>query len=220
MKAPPRLFSDPNAPAELRADLARVKRAPSAYDQQAGLQQLRAALSDLPAPASPMRGASLAGRVPLGWKLALLGALGGAGYWLGTNTPEAPHSAVSQTAPEPAPEPPAPPSAAVEPVLVVEPTQDAPVAQPEPPRSSRREIDQLIRLRALLASDPAAAYRLAQRSQREFPRGALREEREALQALALEALGDHERARREAQQFLQRYPESPLRARLQRLVGP
>lgn len=222
MKAPPRLFSDPHVPSGLHADLARVKRAPSAYDEQAGFLQLRAALRDLPAPPSARpvsSGSSLASRAALGWKLALIGALGGAGWWLGSQS-EAPRSAVSQPVPAPARAPTPPPSAAEEPAPAVAPAQDPPVQQVEAPRSSRREIDQLIRLRALLASDPAAAYRSAQRSQREFPRGALREEREALQALALEALGDHDRARREAQQFLQRYPESPLRARVQRLAGP
>jgi outer membrane protein assembly factor BamD (BamD/ComL family) len=77
--------------------------------------------------------------------------------------------------------------------------------------SSRREISQLVRIRALLEEDPAAAYRLAQRSEREFPHGVLSEERRALQVLALAKSGATEAADRKAREFFARYPQSPLR---------
>jgi hypothetical protein len=83
--------------------------------------------------------------------------------------------------------------------------------------ASRREIAQLMRVRELLELDPAAAYRLAQSSQREFPTGALREEREGLSIVALFELGQSSSARAEAARFLARHPESPLRDRIERL---
>ena len=87
------------------------------------------------------------------------------------------------------------------------------------PSPSRREITQLNRIRALLERDPAAAHRLIRVAQREFPAGVLREEREGLDALALFELGQPERARRQAERFVARYPNSPLRARVERLLG-
>ena len=77
--------------------------------------------------------------------------------------------------------------------------------------TSRREIAQLVRIRALLERDPDAAYRLAQRSDREFPRGVLNEERLALSVLALAKSGESVAAAQKARQFFQRYPQSPLR---------
>jgi hypothetical protein len=88
----------------------------------------------------------------------------------------------------------------------------SPAVSPRPAAaSSRREIAQLVRIRALLEDDPAAAYRLAQRSEREFPHGVLSEERRALQVLALAKSGATEAADRNAREFLARYPQSPLR---------
>lgn len=78
--------------------------------------------------------------------------------------------------------------------------------------SSRREIAQLVRIRALLEREPAAAYRLARRSEREFPRGILAQERQALAIVALASTGAKERAREQARAFFARYPNSPLRA--------
>jgi hypothetical protein len=84
--------------------------------------------------------------------------------------------------------------------------------------SLRREIEQVGRIKLWVESDPARAYELAQAGQHEFPRGMLRQEREALLVLALWNMGSHTQARREASAFLQRYAESPLRARLERLL--
>ena len=85
--------------------------------------------------------------------------------------------------------------------------------------AARREIELMLRLRHLLLTDPAAAYRLAQVAERQFPQGALSEEREALSVLALAATGDRERARALARDFLRRHPDSPMRAPLQKLVS-
>ena len=84
---------------------------------------------------------------------------------------------------------------------------------------SRREIAQLARIKALLEQDPAAARRLIRASQREFPAGLLVEEREGLDVIALFALAQEERARRGAERFIARYPQSPLRPKLERLIA-
>lgn len=84
---------------------------------------------------------------------------------------------------------------------------------------SRREIAQLVRIKALLEQDPAAARRLIRAAQREFPNGLLVEEREGLDVIALFALGQLERARSGAERFIARYPQSPLRPKLQRLIA-
>lgn len=86
------------------------------------------------------------------------------------------------------------------------------------PSAASREIAQLQRIQALLDIDPAGAYRLARASQREFPAGALAEEREGLTVLAAFGMGERERARALARRFLARHPESPLRARIEAIV--
>lgn len=85
--------------------------------------------------------------------------------------------------------------------------------------ASRREIAQLARIKALLEEDPAAARRLIRTAQREFPAGLLVEEREGLDVIALFALEESERARKNAQRFVARYPQSPLRPKLERLIA-
>ncbi|HKP61929.1 MAG TPA: hypothetical protein VJV78_34595, partial [Polyangiales bacterium] len=107
---------------------------------------------------------------------------------------------------------PSPAPATAEPAAVTRPA-------PAGPTASRREIAQLRRIQQLMASDPAAAHRLAEASSREFPQGALREERDGLSVLALLRLGDA-RAQDKAERFLSRYPESPLAERIRgRLTG-
>jgi hypothetical protein len=176
---------------------------------------------------------------PWTWKLALLVTVGGASMlaaWPAQREPRLSQSALTQQPTDaPAMQPPpsareveAPaktstPAGTAEPVgaptltLVDEPAPvalAAPVARPSA-RSSRREIAQLQRIRALLERDPTAAYRLAQRSEQEYPHGLLSEERQALQVLALAKTGATEAAARKAQQFFARYPESPMRERLE-----
>jgi len=169
---------------------------------------------------------------PWTWKLALLATIGGTSLlaaWPNQREREArlERPALTQQAPRtsatPTPvarevQPPVAERSAETPAptqtIAEEPARPAPVARPVE-RSSRREIAQLQHVRALLEHDPAAAYRLAQRSEQEFPRGLLSEERHALQVLALAKSGATEAAARKAQQFFARYPESPLRERLE-----
>lgn len=88
-------------------------------------------------------------------------------------------------------------------------SQSVPAAGPS---TSRREIAQLLQIRALLARDPVAAHRLALRSEREFPRGLLGEERQALAIVALARTGAQHEAEQNARSYFARYPHSPMRA--------
>jgi hypothetical protein len=84
----------------------------------------------------------------------------------------------------------------------------------------RREIAQLAQIKAALDTDPARAYRLAQAGHHEFGRGMLRQEREALAVLSLWQLGRRTEATGRARVFLARYPQSPLRESIERLLHP
>ena len=229
----------PELPSELRAELERSRRAGRDYDVLAKLPQLRAALDAARAPAdgpsaehaptsdaSPFSSAHLA---PSAWKLVLLAATAGATVWLTwpvlrrQPAPARPAPAVHHAEPA-APAPPpgheAEPAAGSAELGTKQPASEGVAAQPAPTpqpseRSSRREIAELVRIRALLEHDPAAAYRLAQQSEREFPHGLLSEERQALQVLALAKSGSIEAAERKAQEFFARYPQSPMRERLE-----
>jgi type IV secretory pathway VirB10-like protein len=226
----------PELPSELRAELARSRRAGHDYDVLANLPRLRAAL-DAAAHAPADGGsadASTSGALhaaPAAWKIAVLIAAVGTtalGAWsLQRRQPAAtapapapqhvappaePQPSVQAVAPAPsAAAPAAPEPAAPNPVVAAQPESNAQPAA----RSSRREIAQLVRIRALLERDPNAAYRLAQQSEREFPRGVLSEERQALQVLALAKSGDLDGAKQRAQAFFARYPQSPMRELLE-----
>jgi type IV secretory pathway VirB10-like protein len=224
----------PELPSELRAELARSRRAGHDYDVLAKLPQLRAAL-DAAAQAPADGGsadASTSGALhaaPAAWKIVMLVAAVGTtalGAWSLQQrkpaavapapveqhvAPVAPEPAVQAAEPAPSKAEPAAPEAMPNPVVALQPE---PSPQPAA-RSSRREIAQLVRIRALLQRDPAAAYRMAQRSEREFPRGVLSEERQALQVLALAKSGDMDAANQRAQAFFARYPQSPMRELLE-----
>ena len=228
-----RLFDDPQLPAELRQDLMRSRAAGQDYPTSVKLLQLRAALSDparLALPEPPQLGGTLrqlARRFAHpAWKLVALVAAGGSLAWVARTAipapqpPQAPPAAELKAAPQPAaPVLTQPSAAAVAPAQPSEPEQ--PATQPEPapvPRpaiaaaeSSRREIAQLVRIRALIDREPAAAYQLALRSEREHPRGVLSEERRALAIVALAKTGDQRAAQRKAREFFARFPQSPMR---------
>lgn len=226
-----RLFDDPDMPAELRTDLLRSRHAGRDYDALAKLPELRSALSDASRPSvdaptsadpSPFAWPRLHA-APWTWKIALIAAIGGGALVFAWPEPHA------EPAQRPAVMP--PPTAAIG-LPPLEPDEGAVAAAPieaeapapKPPRpvvaSSRREIDQLERIRATLERDPAAAYRLAQRSEQEFPNGMLREERQALEVLALAKSGEADAAARRARQFFARYPQSPLRELLESALQP
>jgi hypothetical protein len=84
-----------------------------------------------------------------------------------------------------------------------------------PSDAVRREIAQLGLIKLALEQDPGKAYRLAQAGHRTFAKGVMTQEREALAILALFRLERRAEAQRRAQAFLERYPQSPLRERVQ-----
>jgi hypothetical protein len=229
MKAPQRWLEDPTASAELKRELSRLEAARVSYDTEAGWAALQGVLDESVAGLAGSAAATGApsSLVPLLSKLVLLAAIGGGAIatvaWLGTergpapraSTPSSPAS-VAATAAVPA-TPPKSPVASAPIVAVMEPTalEEAKPAVPD----SRREIAQLMRIRTLLKRDPAAAHRAIVDAQREFPDGLLREEREGLDAIALARSGERTRARQQAERFIERYPKSPLRPRLERLLA-
>lgn len=93
------------------------------------------------------------------------------------------------------------------------------VAPVDPDLALRNEIDHLARVKALLERDPKAAYQLAQAGNRTLS-SMFRQERDGLAVLALDAAGEHARARRAARLFLTRHPDSPLRERIAELLEP
>lgn len=214
-------------PPELRAELLRSRQAGHEYDALGKLPQLRAALNEAAAsgrdPLAELESSTLPSRFnpallnipPLAWKLALIAAIGSAVFiaWPRPQQDTPARAPVVQRA-QPAPKP-QPATEAPAPRAEVVANQDAAIPQPPAIRSSRREIAQLVRIRALLERDPIAAYRLAQRSESEFPQGLLSEERQALQVLALAKSGSRDAAERKARAFFERYPQSPMRERIE-----
>jgi hypothetical protein len=215
--------SDSELSPELRAELDRSRRAGHDYDALGKLPQLHAALAATGPGVDGDAGSSGAGlftKPPAAlssWKIVLLGAaLGTAafGAW-SVRDQQAP----VETKPNMVdPSTPSTPEAMRDAPATVERSVGEAEPKPEPApsvRSSRREIDQLDRVRQLLELDPSAAYRLARQSEREFPNGLLSEERRALQVLALAKRGALDAAQREAHAFFARYPQSPMRERVE-----
>jgi hypothetical protein len=214
-----RLLEDSKLPTELRSDLLRARTAGHDYPISAKLLQLRAAVTECaPQPVDGMFKA-----LHSGWKLSALLVLGGGAALLGLTAMPVPESA---RLPLPAADAmhvavPGPQSSTVQTPAVSTPALIEEVAKPsaapaerlEPAEasSSRREIAQLVRIRGLLEREPAAARRLAVRSEREFPRGLLSEERRALAIVALAKMGSNELAEQDAQRYFARYPHSPMR---------
>jgi len=68
--------------------------------------------------------------------------------------------------------------------------------------------------RALRAGDPAAAISLTKRQDAQFQAGALGQERAAVRVFALCAIGNAVQARKEANEFIRRWPRSPMLSRV------
>jgi hypothetical protein len=89
------------------------------------------------------------------------------------------------------------------------------------PATNRLKLEALEFARAknlLESGDPQGALRLLGESQLRFARGALMEERHALEIEALSKQGERARAREAARRFLVRFPQSPLLERVKRLT--
>lgn len=131
------------------------------------------------------------------------------------------------TAPPPAP-PPAPAPAPVPAVAPTSPPAPAPEPLPPPARSARTRAAQpeapddlmgelaLIQRaqRSLSRGDGSGALAALREHAQRYPRGRLREEREAAQALALCAAGRGDEARAAADRFVSAHPASPQVARV------
>jgi hypothetical protein len=96
---------------------------------------------------------------------------------------------------------------------------EAPTLAPEsaaaPSQASAPELTLLSRAQRLLAQDPRAALDVIDEHVRAYPAGAFVEEREALAIDALRRLGRRQELQARARAFLQRYPGSPQRERIE-----
>jgi hypothetical protein len=92
----------------------------------------------------------------------------------------------------------------------VAPASTAVTSQAVPP-----ELTLLSRAQRLLAQDPRAALEVTDEHARSYPGGAFAEEREALAIDALRRLGRRQELQARARAFLQRYPTSPHRERIE-----
>ena len=228
-----RLFDDPQLSAALRNDLQRSRAAAQEYPVSEKLLQLRAALSDSSRQPQGQDSSwtDVAGRSwqpwtlwHAGWKLLVIMAVAGSGaVGVQRMLSDADEVRPAVVVPLPAAErevvevqPPAAAEVAPPPVEPPRPSQPVlAVKAPAPSSSSRKEIAQLVRMRELLKKDPAAAYELSQRSEREFPAGLLSEERQALAILALVKTGATDDARRRANALFLRYPQTPMREQIE-----
>jgi len=104
--------------------------------------------------------------------------------------------------------------------------------EPEVARSSRkrprkddkqadylREARLISKARAALKTDASGALKLLTQARSEFPRGLLREEREALTILSLAKLGRSTQAKASAKRFLEKHDESPYAAAIRQVLG-
>ncbi len=238
MKAPQRLLDDPALAMELRLDLERAAAAREPYDVARGEAKLTAALAigaakpaggagaELEAFASQASSTALSGAaLKVGLTVAAASVIGATLFWVAPSREakppapsDAPRTAEAESAPAaPAPEGDRPSEAAP----ASESAKAAPAVRrsPDVDAELRRETAQLGRIKQLLEGHPARAYALAQSGHREFERGMLREEREALAVLALWNLGEDQRARQRTEAFLARYPSSAVRGQLERRLA-
>lgn len=78
----------------------------------------------------------------------------------------------------------------------------------------QHEMDELMRAKRALPSDPKLALELAQQGEREFPQSMLAEERKHVLLLALIGLGRTSEAERLATPYLAKHPDSPFAKRV------
>lgn len=89
-----------------------------------------------------------------------------------------------------------------------------------PIRDELSEGTLLLRARRVLPTDPTAALALLSEHERLAPSGVLTPEREAIAVEALARLGRHPEARRRGERFLERWPSSAHRSRVERWMSP
>lgn len=145
----------------------------------------------------------------------------GAWGWV-TSSATSPAAPVAVAAPSVATVP-ALPSVAPSAGLEVETPPTAPAPEPKPRASSasrlREESAAVLEARAALrAGDAPRSLRLLEQARARFGRGALGQEREALTIEALFKAGRRPEARRRAEAFLSRHPQSPYATDLRRIA--
>jgi hypothetical protein len=121
------------------------------------------------------------------------------------------------------PQPPLPQASAIAAPPVGRPTHSAPSSSSvevpsEPPLPSVDELSVLHQAQAALRRNPAEALALSARHAREFPGGALAQEREVIAIDALLRLGRRDEATSRAQRFAARYPGSAHAQRVAQLL--
>jgi hypothetical protein len=170
---------------------------------------------------------SWAAKIVLGLSTVTLVAGIPVGYVLLTRDAPAPQPIAPPTHARPAPipvAPPAPPLAAAAPAPAVDTPATPPApARPAGPASSalRAEVAALDAVRSTLANDdPAGALSFLAAYFRTFPRGRLRYEAEVLRIDAWAKAGRPDAAKRHAQEFLKRHPNSVLAARVRPYAEP
>jgi hypothetical protein len=175
--------------------------------------------------AAKTTGVAAGGLVAKGAAIAAVALVAGGGLWLGTRSePAPPAPVVAPTGTRSvAPAPPA--VRAPAPAVVEEPvvSSDSP-EQPAPnsasaPRSGPSEVELLRQAQAQLTKDPKRALALTHEHKRRFPDGALAQEREVIAVDALSRLGDGEQAKKRADEFDRRYPDSAHRRKVGAAAG-
>lgn len=96
----------------------------------------------------------------------------------------------------------------------------APSAEPSSAAAREPETVLIERARKQLASSPSAALATTEAHARDYPRGALSQERDVVAIEALLRLGRRTDAERRAEAFRSREPTSPYRRRIERLLAP
>ncbi|MBX7077920.1 MAG: hypothetical protein K1X88_01960 [Nannocystaceae bacterium] len=141
--------------------------------------------------------------------------------------------AVGPRAPAVVPPPAEPEAIGDDPVIVDDDEADTPrprtaVRKPKPDvregedASADRYLEEaqlVARARKALSGDPATALQLTKQHAKEFPKGALVEERRALSIRALAALGRMDEAQRDAESFLASFGDGPHAAAVRRAVS-
>ncbi len=204
-------------PPELAAlfDAERAAPAASAAARTAMRARLVAAVAHVPLGAAAAAGLGAAGKT-----LAVIALAVGVGA--GTVAVVKHRDAATPAAVIAAP----PPPATVTVTPLPPPTEAAPAAvEPVPPPAKPRAVPSQATLveqawSEITAGDPARALDLVREDERAHPDGALREEREAIDVVALAKLHRLADARAAAARFADRYPDSVHRALIARVLEP